>query len=104
MPEYVSPGVYVEEIDLGPKPIEGVSSSTAASVGVTVRGPTSGKPDLVTSFAEFVRKFGGFFPDPDPNINQLNGNATEGGRWWQFPLAVKGFFDNGGQRLYVKRV
>ena len=31
-------------------------------------------------------------------------DPTEGGRWWLFPLAVKGFFDNGGQRLYVKRV
>lgn len=67
MPEYLSPGVYVEEIDAGPKPIEGVSTSTAGAVGVTARGPTrgkrgpfTGKPELVTSFAEFVRKFGGY--------------------------------------------
>ncbi|WP_199752474.1 phage tail sheath C-terminal domain-containing protein [Actinoplanes sp. ATCC 53533] len=31
-------------------------------------------------------------------------NATEGGHWWTFPLAVRGFFENGGQRLFVKRV
>jgi phage tail sheath protein FI len=115
MAEYLSPGVYVEEIDAGPKPIEGVSTSTAGAVGVTERGPsggglpggglTRGKPELVTSFAEFVRKFGGFLPEPDPGLfNQWALNASEGGRWWQFPLAVKGFFDNGGQRLYVKRV
>lgn len=105
MPEYLSPGVYVEEVDAGPKPIEGVSTSTAGAVGVTVRGPTRGKPELVTSFNEFARKFGGFIPPQPPAVmNTLGNNATEGGRWWQFPLAVKGFFDNGGQRLYVKRV
>lgn len=112
MPEYLSPGVYVEEIDAGPKPIEGVSTSTVGAVGVTRRGPTrgrhgpfTGKPELVTSFSEFVKKFGGYVSVPsDSEVNRWALNATEGGRWWQFPLAVKGFFDNGGQRLYVKRV
>lgn len=104
MPEYLSPGVYVEEIDAGPKPIEGVSTSTAGAVGVTAFGPTSGKPVLVTSFADFQRRFGGFVPEPDAGtVNQWL-NADDGGRWWQFPLAVKGFFDNGGQRMYIKRV
>lgn len=105
MPEYLSPGVYVEEIDAGPKPIEGVSTSTAGAAGVTLSGPTSGKPELVTSFAEFVRKFGGLMPDPDDQTyNRWANNPVDGGRWWQFPLAVKGFFDNGGQRIYIKRV
>ncbi|MGH9719391.1 MAG: phage tail protein, partial [Bryobacteraceae bacterium] len=105
MPEYLSPGVYVEEIDAGPKPIEGVSTSTTGAVGVTSRGPSRGKPELVTSFAEFTRKFGGFLEEPDPGVlNQWALDPNEGGRWWQFPLAVKGFFDNGGQRLFVKRV
>ena len=100
MPEYLSPGVYVEEIDAGPKPIEGVSTSTAGAVGVTLRGPTrgrrgpfTGKPELVTSFAEFVRKFGGYIPEPSAaEVNRWTFNANEGGRWWHFPLAVKGFF------------
>jgi phage tail sheath protein FI len=105
MPEYLAPGVYVQEVDTGPKPIEGVSTSTAGAVGVTLRGPSTGRPELVTSFAEFERTFGGFIPDPDPaTINRWSLNATEGGRWWLFPLSVKGFFDNGGRRLYVKRV
>ena len=105
MPEYLSPGVYVEEIDAGPKPIEGVSTSTAGAVGVTLLGPTSGKPELVTSFAEFQRKFGGFMPNPEDKLyNKWANNPVDGGRWWQFPLAVKGFFDNGGQRIYIKRV
>jgi phage tail sheath protein FI len=104
MPEYLSPGVYVEEIDAGPKPIEGVSTSTAGAIGVTALGPTSGKPVLVTSFTDFVRTFGGFRKDPDSGTVNKWSDEAEGGHWWQFPLSVKGFFDNGGQRLYVKRV
>jgi phage tail sheath protein FI len=105
MPEYLSPGVYIEEVDSGPRPIAGVSTSTAGMVGVTQRGPTSGKPKLVTNFLEFQTTFGGFLPEPEPAIRDAwANNPTEGGRWWLFPLAVKGFFDNGGQRLYVKRV
>jgi len=105
MPEYLHPGVYVEEVDAGPKPIEGVSTSTAGAVGVTERGPSDGKPVLCTSFADFERIFGGFLPVPDPPIyNRWDLDMVEGGRWWLFPLTVKGFFDNGGQRLYVKRV
>jgi Bacteriophage tail sheath protein len=86
MPEYLSPGVYVEEISTGPVPIEGVSTSTAGFVGQTARGPTA--PTLVTSFIEFQRWFGGLL---DPSISYL-------------PFAAKGFFDNGGQRLFVARV
>jgi uncharacterized protein len=74
-------------------------------VGVTARGPSTGKPQLVTNFLEFQRTFGGFLPDPDPALaGAWELNAADGGRWWTFPLSVKGFFDNGGQRLYVKRV
>jgi phage tail sheath protein FI len=115
MPEYLSPGVYVEEVDAGPTPIEGVSTSTTGAVGVTERGPSGGsvagdttnrgKPVLVTSFAEFTRTFGGFLPEPPPSlVNRWALDPAEGGRWWLFPLSVKGFFDNGGQQLYVKRV
>ena len=38
MPEYLSPGVYIEEIDNGPRPIQGVGTSTAGFVGRTERG------------------------------------------------------------------
>jgi len=102
MPEYLSPGVYVEEIDAGPKPIEGVSTSTAGAVGVTEKGPSDGRPLLVTSFAEFQRNFGGLLPDPEPGL--VTKWQDLGGVFWRFPLAVKGFFDNGGQRLYIRRV
>ena len=106
MPQYLSPGVYIEELDVGPHPIQGVSTSTTGMVGVTVRGPTDGKPVLVTTFNDYQRTFGGFLPVPDAGTVRQWGSAAnlEGGAWWLFPLAVKGFFDNGGQQLYVKRV
>ncbi len=91
MPEYLSPGVYVEELDVGIRPIEGVSTSTAGMVGVTERGPTN-VPMLVTSFAQFQRDFGGYLDFDD------YGDACF------LPHAVEGFFQNGGQRLYVTRV
>src|SRR6202007_2679559 len=68
MPQYLSPGVYVEEIDAGPQPIQGVSTSITGAVGVTVQGPTSGKPVLVTSFTDFQNNFGGFLPVPPSAI------------------------------------
>ena len=91
MPEYLAPGVYVEEIDTGPKPIEGVSTSTVGMVGMTVRGAVDGTPQLVTSFADFRRRFGGYLPA------SLGANRF-------LPYAVQGFFDNGGKRVYIKRV
>jgi hypothetical protein len=91
MPEYLAPGVYVEELDVGVRPIEGVSTSTAGMVGVTERGPVN-VPVLVTSFAEFQRIFGGYL---DPRVDT--------GAWY-LPHAVEGFFQNGGKRLFVTRV
>jgi phage tail sheath protein FI len=74
MPQYFSPGVYVEEVDAGPRPIQGVSTSVTGAVGVTQRGPVDGKPHLVTSFAEFTRMFGGYLEDGDPK---------DIGHWWR---------------------
>ncbi len=92
MPEYLSPGVYVEEVDTGSKPIEGVSTSTVGMVGVTQKGRTDGLPLLVTSLADFVRKFGGYLgPDIEEDKRYL-------------AYAAEAFFQNGGQRLYIKRV
>jgi phage tail sheath protein FI len=91
MPEYLSPGVYIEEIQTGPRPIEGVSTSTAGFAGQTERGPTS--PTFVTSWQSFYGWFGGYMDRP-PNTLQ---NVF-------LPYAVRGFFDNGGQHLFVARV
>jgi len=86
MPEYLSPGVYVEEIELGPRPIEGVSTSTAGFLGETLRGPE--EPQLITGFEEFKRLYGGYVPVDVSNL----------------PFAIDGFFKNGGQRCFVGRI
>jgi len=96
MPEYLAPGVYVEETSFRAKTIEGVSTSTAGFVGPARYGPTNGMPELVTSFAGFERVFGGADPlefegESDFAINQL-------------ALGVRAFFDNGGKRVYVSRI
>jgi phage tail sheath protein FI len=93
MPEYLAPGVYVEEVSSGPPPIAGVGTTTTGMIGVTRRGPTEGPPILVTNYSEFVRNFGGPF-DFGTNFAGLQ----------DLPFAAKGFFANGGRRLYVSRV
>src|SRR4051794_5062095 len=90
MPEYLAPGVYVEEVDTGSKPIEGVSTSTAGMVGVTERGPV-GVPVLITSVGEYRRVFGGELRVDDYGDHRY------------FPHAIEGFFSNGGKRVYVVR-
>ena len=84
MPEYLAPGVYIEEIEIGAKPIEGVSTSTAGFLGPTERGPIS--PQFITNFGDFQNKFGGF---------------VEGS---YLAYGVNGFFSNGGQRCFVGRI
>ena len=77
MPQYLSPGVYIEELDVGPHPIQGVSTSTTGMVGVTARGPTDGKPRLVTTFNDYQRIFGGFLPVPDdPGVRSTWARST----------------------------
>jgi phage tail sheath protein FI len=93
MPQYLAPGVYVEEI-AGPRTIQGVSTSTAAFVGPCRFGPTSGRPELLTSFLDFVRIYG------DTNDLFLDGTETTN----YLALGVKGFFDEGGTSAYVSRV
>lgn len=97
MPEYLSPGVYIEEVDRGPKPIQGVSTSTAAFIGFTEKIPDTTvrengrykvvkairKPRLITNWSQFEDEFGSF---------------VEGA---YLAYAVYGFFQNGGRRCYV---
>ena len=110
MPEYLAPGVFIEEVPARLKAIEGVSTSTAAFVGPAERGPVPGfdlpfdgeadnyvvprdaAPRLVTSLADFVRTFGDPLPMPDVNHNGY------------LSRAVKAFFENGGKRCYVARI
>ena len=92
MPEYLAPGVYIEEIQSGPRPIEGVSTSIAGFVGQTERGPTA--PKLITSWHEYSSWFGEY----------VDNDSTDASAAVFLPYAVKGFFDNGGQQLVVARV
>ena len=85
MPDVTYPGVYIEEIPVAGRTIEGVATSTTAFVGSTPRGRTR-KPRLVTSFVEFERVFGGLSPDHP------------------ITYAVRQFFDNGGRRALICRV
>jgi phage tail sheath protein FI len=95
MPEYLAPGVYVEEIDTGNKPIEGVSTSTAGMLGVTERGPVD-VPILVTSYGEYMHWFG-------ERLNKVDfSNGSEAHCY--LPHAVEGFFTNSGKRAYITRV
>jgi phage tail sheath protein FI len=86
MPEYLSPGVYIEEIEPGPRPIEGVSTSTAGFLGATLRGPED--PRFITAFEEFKRLYGGYLPVDESTL----------------AFAVDGFFKNGGKRCFVGRI
>jgi phage tail sheath protein FI len=103
MAEYLAPGVYLEEIAASPQRIEGVRTGTTGMVGVTECGPDG--IALITSFAEFASEFNATLPEPAAALRDKWAlDLDEGGHWWHFPLAVKGFFDNGGQRLFVKRI
>jgi hypothetical protein len=92
MPEYLSPGVYVEEFESGGKPMEGASTSTAGFLGLAEKGPAEGLPELITNFGDFLRTFGGY----------LSENAFEEYRYLAY--GVEHFFINGGSRCYVMRV
>jgi phage tail sheath protein FI len=85
MPNYLSPGVYVEEVSGGSKPIEGVGTAVAAFIGFAEKGPYN-RATLVTNWDQFRRTFGDFKED------------------CYLPHAVYGYFNNGGGSCYVVRV
>ncbi len=91
MAEYLSPGVYVEEYDSGATPMQGVSTSTAGFIGLAERGPVIGEPQLVTSFADYKRMYGGYLSEAGFGTARF------------LPYAVEQFFANGGARAYIMR-
>ena len=93
MPQYLAPGVYVEEIP-GPEVIQAVGTQTAGFIGPCRFGPTSGRPELLTSFLDFQRIYGDW---TDLEFSD-NGDMTN-----YMALGVKGFFDEGGTSCYVCR-
>src|SRR6516225_6038516 len=83
MPEYLSPGVYIEEIQ-GPQPIQAVGTSTGAFVGLAQSGPVN-SAQLITNYSQFATTFGNFLPAGF------------------LAYAVQNFFNEGGTRCYVVR-
>ena len=96
MPEYLAPGVYVEETSFRSKSIEGVSTTTTGFVGPTRYGPSTMVPDIITSLADFERVYG------DGEQLAFTGESAKRDNYvWH---AARAFFENGGRRLYVVRV
>ena len=95
MPEYLAPGVYVEEVSFRAKSIEGLSTTTTGFVGPTRYGPVNLPLDVVTSIGEFERTYG------DRQQMQFEGSSPTHNYMWH---AARGFFDNGGTRLYIARL
>src|SRR4051812_9836690 len=85
MPTYLSPGVYVEEVEAGSRPIEGVGTAVAAFVGFASRGPCN-QATLITNWSQFTQTFGEFLP------GSYLGHA------------VYGYLNNGGGAAYVVRI
>lgn len=96
MAEYLAPGVYVEETSFRAKSIEGVSTSTAGFAGPARYGPAGGAPELITSFPEFERVFGG--------LDRLDYAGDEVLAHNYLAQGVRAFFDNGGRRVYIARI
>ena len=82
---YLSPGVYIEEVDRGTKPIEMVGTSTVGFLGECKVGPVN-EPVLCTNWSQYTKQFGDF-----ANSEYL-------------AHAVYGFFNNGGGRCFVLNV
>ena len=94
MPEYLAPGVYVEEVSYRAKSIEGVSTTTTAFVGPTRYGPVYDPPDVLTSLSDFELTYG------DGEQLVFDGTPVDNHMWH----AARAFFTEGGHRLYVKRI
>src|SRR5271155_240518 len=88
MPDYLTPGVYVEEVSYQAPTIEGVGTSTAGFAGVALTGPVTGTPELLTSFGDFQNIYGGY-----DNL-ALTNNPSDPKNTNYLALGVKGFFDN----------
>ena len=83
---YLSPGVYVEEVDRGSKPIEAVGTNTVGFLGESSKGPVN-EAVLITNWSQFVKTFGDFKECSEAFVH-----------------GVYGFFNNGGSRCFVVNV
>src|SRR5690242_9333164 len=96
MPTYLTPGVYVEEVPSASKPIEGVSTSVAAFVGLAPGGPVN-TPMRISNWSQFVR----LYTDTSSEESVKNGPFMPGA---YLAHSLYGFFANGGTTCWVVRV
>jgi phage tail sheath protein FI len=85
VPTYLSPGVYVEEIDSGSRPIEGVGTAVAAFVGLAEKGPMN-QPTRISNWGQYSSTFGEF----------IDGSYLA--------PAVYSYFLQGGGSCYIVRI
>ncbi len=85
MPQYMTPGIYVEEVEAGAKLIDSMATSVAGFLGVAEKGPVD-EPTLVTNWSQYAREFGSF----------------HNGGW--LAHAVFLFFMNGGTKCYINNL
>jgi phage tail sheath protein FI len=97
MPSYLHPGVYVEEIPSGAKPIEAVGTSTAAFMGYVTKG-TIGEPTLIFKWDDYQTEFGG--------LREIAASAEGSVKGLGDPMgfSVQAFFQNGGTAAYIVRL
>ncbi|HEX8127973.1 MAG TPA: phage tail sheath subtilisin-like domain-containing protein [Pyrinomonadaceae bacterium] len=95
MPEYLAPGVYIEETSFRAKSIEGVSTTTTGFVGASRFGPVDLEPDIITGLVEFERIYG------DRQKLEFDGGVKMHNYLWH---AVRAFFEEGGKRIYIGRI
>lgn len=86
----LSPGVLTRENDIS-QINQGPISSGTAIVGPTVKGPVN-IPTIVTSYSDFLNKFGGSFKDGNIKSEYLTS------------ITAYKFFEQGGETLLVTRV
>lgn len=88
MPTYRTPGIYVEEVSRGPRPIEGVGMATAGFLGITPRADAHRDEVVaINNWMQFLREF-----------------SAEGAKSTPLAQGVYGFFENGGKRCFVLNV
>lgn len=85
MPNYQTPGVYVEEISSGSKPIEAGATNIVGFMGIAKEGPLN-EPTLVTNWSQYVKTFGGLHT----------------GGWLAHGVYL--FFQNGGSKCYINNL
>jgi phage tail sheath protein FI len=97
MATYQTPGVYVEETSYRDQTIAGAGTRTAAFIGPTRFGPWHGRPELLTSFADFTRIYGdlGQLALPTTDKSLVHNYLAQG---------VRAFFNEGGSQCYVMRL